>query len=196
MNLTLVFAVISFIIMYKLFKTFGKIQRIDINQFKSTLEEKIVNATENASNTNITQIQNLFPEYQTKSITAELDAMFTQIFSAFANSRHEELKKMLSADMYESFAEQIAKREDKNLRQELDIIHQKTTITKTDILTNKIVITVLFEVSQMSATINSDNVSYDNPNKLYLDVKHQWVFERSTSPNTSSWILIKTTIEA
>jgi predicted lipid-binding transport protein (Tim44 family) len=191
--MTFIFAVLSFVIIYKLFRSFGQIRKIDANQIKGRFSPKAVN-TETVSN-EVLQIQSIFQEYQNKSLIIELNIIFDTIFKAFASSRHEELKKMLSENMYESFSGQIAKREEKNLRQEIDIKHTETVISNVNVSDKKVTTTVLFTVSQMSITINSDDISHDNPGKLYIDVKHEWILERNRIDN-STWILTKTTASA
>jgi predicted lipid-binding transport protein (Tim44 family) len=172
--------------------SFGKADAPNESNAPKGPQLKRVNAKEVSAE--ILQIQAAFSEYQNKSIVTDLETMFDAIFQMFANSRHEELKKMLSASMYESFAEQIAKREEKNLRQEIDIKHTKTTISKVENCEQKIVLIVLFDVSQMSATINSEDVSYDNPGRLHINIRHKWIFERA-KVDDSKWVLTKTTID-
>ncbi|MBR1480299.1 MAG: hypothetical protein IJ599_05450 [Alphaproteobacteria bacterium] len=56
-------------------------------------------------------------------------------------------------------------------------------------LAEKVRMFVTFEVSQMSAMIDVDGVSPDNPKRLYREVIHKWIFEREFDKN--SWILSK-----
>jgi predicted lipid-binding transport protein (Tim44 family) len=174
---TLILAAISFLVLYKLFKTFGCSQAVDTKQTKDINKAQSVNKS-NAS-------MNL--------LVSEIESIFSTVFTAFAESKHDILKRMLSQEMYESFAEQISKREKKNLRQEIDIKHIETVIENTQTLEGRVILTVLFKVSQMSATINEEGKSFDNPNKLYVDVCHRWKLERKTEDN-SQWLITKTSI--
>lgn len=164
MNGTLFFAFLSILIIYKLFKSFGQVQKTGGKQFESILKDKMVNISKNTEeNINILKLQEVCPEYTTKDIKHDLELMFTSIFEAFVESKYEELKTMLSANLYESFSEQIHKREEKNLRQEFNIKSVTSDIVGISIADNKIRLSVLFKTSQMSATVNSEGVSFDIP---------------------------------
>lgn len=194
MNGMLIFAFLSCIILYRLFKSFGREQVVNTKQFEDILKKKMINITENDGNESDTiKLQEVFPEYTTKDVVEELEMIFTTVFKAFADSRHEELKCMLSKHLYESFSERINIREEKNLRQELEIKDVSTEIIDFKILDKKADLKVLFRASQMSATVNSDGISFDNPSKLYIGVTHKWVLERNISSD-SKWIVIKTNI--
>ncbi len=141
----------------------------------------------------IVKLQEAFPEYIDKNITSELEQIFMTVFKAFVDSRYQDLKALLSKQLYESFSNRIKKREEKNLRQELDIKDVSSEIINIDLINQKARLDVIFKVSQMSTTINSDGISFDNPSKLYIDVTHKWNFERFMS-KTSKWIVTKTNL--
>ena len=195
--MTIIFAFISFLIIYKLFKTFGRVTiPQNVRSFEEMFREKIISVqnTGDKISEEMLKLQSVFPEYQTKNLQQELEIIFDTVFNAFASSRHEALKNLLSPEVYESFAEQISKRELKNLRQEVEIKHLSTVIEKINISNNKrVTLSVLLNVSQMSAIVNSDGMSYDNPNKIYINVSHRWVFERHPD-DANSWKLIKNTV--
>lgn len=194
MSSILIFAFLSFLILYKLFKAFGQVKYINTKQFEKILKEKMINISEEVlNNPQIVKLQETFPEYIDKDIKGELEQIFMTVFKAFVDSRYQDLKSLLSEQLYESFSDRIKKREEKNLRQELDIRDVSAEITHIDFVNQKAHLEVIFKVSQMSATINSDGISFDNPSKLYIDVTHKWKFERPVSA-TSQWVVIKTNI--
>jgi predicted lipid-binding transport protein (Tim44 family) len=197
---------ISILLFYKLFKEFGRTREVFINlsdvdkeKIKKAIEQIVpVNAQESLENQNIDSeqlknvemLQEKFPDFSLQSFLIKAEEMFDAIFNGLANSHHHILKTMLTNDLYEEFAKQIQKREERNLRQELLIKHKQTKLEKIQLLAEKVRIFISFEISQMSAMVNIDGVSFDNPKRLYRDVIHKWIFERDyTSDN---WIVSKT----
>jgi len=206
--LLLILGIIAFLFFFKLFREFGKTREIIINMNDAD-KEKLKNVIENIVsqqseegqttpevsenpevNTEIASLQEKFSDFSPSAFLSKAEEMFDAIFNAFANSHHYLLKTMLTESLYESFASQIEKRESKNLRQELLIKHKNTTLRKIQILSDRAKISVIFDVSQMSAMVDSEGVSFDNPKRLYRDVIHKWVFERAFGKD--NWILSKT----
>jgi predicted lipid-binding transport protein (Tim44 family) len=118
--------------------------------------------------------------------------MFDTIFDAFVNAKHYTLQEMLSNAMYEQFSRQIRKREEQNLRQEISIKHNKTSIGKIKVLERKASLMIEFDVTQMSAIVNGDGAPLDNPNKLSRNVRHIWIFERIYA--RADWVLSSTSV--
>ena len=202
-----VLAIIALLIFYKLFREFGRTQKIIINmseedreKLKNVIEGVIANSSsssspdeENATLDKVsTALQEKFPDFTPTAFLAKAEEMFDAIFNGFANSHHYILKAMLTEKLYESFASQIERRESKNLRQELLIKHKETSLDEIQILSEKAQIFVTFDVEQMSAMVTSEGISPDNPKRIYRDVIHKWVFERAFGKD--NWILSKTSI--
>ena len=187
MIFVIIFACLVF---YKLFKVFGnaKYAGQSVNCANLDKEMKIVEINEQK---NYTQLAEVFPEYKNIDCATEFEKLFDDIFYAFVESRYIFLKEHLSENLYEKFAEQIEKRQAANLRQEIEIKHKITNILKIINKEDKVIILIQFTVSQMSAMYNyNNNVSYDNPNKVFLDIKHEWQMERKDS--SRQWIITKT----
>ena len=130
----LVLAIIALLIFYQLFREFGRTQKIIINmteedreKLKNVIEGVIANSSSSqppeSENTKLDKIslalKEKFPDFNPTSFLAKAEEMFDAIFNGFANSHHYILKAMLTEKLYESFASQIARRESKNLRQEI-----------------------------------------------------------------------------
>ena len=58
------------------------------------------------------------------------------------------------------------------------------------ILTQQIQLLVIFDIKQMTAMVDINGKSFDNPEKLYRNVRHKWVFE--TDVTSENWIITKT----
>jgi predicted lipid-binding transport protein (Tim44 family) len=195
-------AALTFLIFYRLFREFGKFQKI-VSGTISGKQEKFVSIenilqkpiqktekTITALQNNILAIRQKFPDFTPTLFLQKAEEMFDIIFNSFAQSNYLALKPLLTDSLYQSFADKIQKREKQNLRQELSIKHKSTTLDKIQIFTNKAKLFVTFDISQMSAIINSEEVSFDNPKRLYRDVIHKWIFERQF--DAKDWILSKT----
>lgn len=195
---------ISILIFFKLFREFGKTHRIvvdlseaDKEKLQKTLEQIIpINMQNNQyvpqqeSNDDIKKLQEKFPEFSIDSFLIKVEEIFDAVFNGFANSHHHILKALLTEDLYEDFAAQIQKREQRDLRQELLIKHKQTKLEKIQFSAEKARIFVTFDISQMSAMVNIEGVSFDNPKRLYRDVIHKWIFERNYKKE--NWIVSKT----
>lgn len=200
----LIFLVLlSILIFFKLFREFGKTQKIIVNlseadkeKLQKTLEQIIpINIQkqpiQNQENDkDIEKLQEIFPDFSVDSFQVKAEEIFDAVFNGFANSHHHILKALLSENLYEDFAIRIQKREEKDLRQELLIKHKQTKLEKIQRLSEKVRIFVTFEISQMSAMVNIEGVSFDNPKRLYRDVIHKWIFERDYKKE--NWIVSKT----
>lgn len=201
--LLLFLILISVLIFFKLFREFGKTQKIIVNLSKTdkeklqkTLEEiipinmKDQSVSEHENDKELLQLQEKFPDFSMDSFLIKVEEIFDAVFNGLANSHHHILKTLLSENLYEDFATQIQKREQRDLRQELLIKHKKTKLEKIQILAEKVRMFVTFDVSQMSAMVNIEGVSFDNPKRLYRDVIHKWIFEREYKKE--NWIVSKT----
>lgn len=202
--LLFVLILISVLIFWKLFNEFGKTHKIVVNlsesdrkKLEQTLDKIIqINAqnqnVQNAKyeNPDVEKLKAKFPDFSVDSFLIKTEEIFDAVFNAFVNSYHHTLKSLLTEDLYEDFAVQIHKREVKNLRQEILIKHTETQLEKIQILSDRVRVFVKFEVSQMSAMVDIEGVSFDNPKRLYIDVIHKWIFERAY--DQKNWIVSKT----
>ena len=198
MNLVFILAIVAFIVLYKLFKEFGKVKHNATSQIEEMLKStmiKIQDQTEKKEPFELLTIKKYFPEYENSSFYNDMSVLFDKIYNAFAESKHDVLKEFLAQSLYEEFSDQIRKRQEKNLRQELFLNHLSTEICHMKTFHDRVEVTLDFRVSQMSALINEDNISFDNPSKIYIDVSHKWTFTREIKGN-SSWILVKTSSSA
>ena len=201
-----ILAVIAFLIFYKLFKEFGRTQRIIINmgdddkeKLKGMIDsilEKQSGYMENSDNSELCEKTNVLrerlPNFVPEEFLEKAEEMFDTILNAFANSHYYLLKSMLTESLYESFSTQIERRNAQNLRQELLIKHKETRIDKIEVLNEKVKILVIFDISQMSAMVNNEGISIDNPKRIYRDIIYKWVFERAFVRDC--WLLSKISI--
>ncbi|MDR1288798.1 MAG: 39S ribosomal protein L45 [Holosporales bacterium] len=137
----------------------------------------------------LAQLKQKFPNFVLSDFLNQAEEVFDSIFAAFIASDCNALKSKLTTAVYRVFFEQIQRREEKNLRQEIVINHTETTLDQIQNLVTKANLFISFKVSQMNAIVNSDGISLDNPNKIYRNILHRWMFERKYSED--EWILAK-----
>ncbi|MDR3224329.1 MAG: Tim44/TimA family putative adaptor protein [Holosporales bacterium] len=204
--LLLILIILAVFIFYKLYNEFGKTKNVVINISEEEMgkilesvqclvppKQKQISEKQQANNkmlNDIKKLQEKFPTFTSTTFLEKAEEMFGAIFNAFVNSNKNFLQSNLSNTLYKSFIEQIQKRESLNLKQEISIKHKKTIIEKIQILTSKAKLSISFNVSQVSAMITSEGISFDNPKRLARDVLHKWVFERKFTEN--DWKLAKT----
>lgn len=125
------------------------------------------------------KVKELIPDFVPEVFLKNAEKTLDNIFDAFINSKHQVLKESLEENLYNSFANQIKRREERNLRQEINIIHQQTVLSDIIISYKSIQLIVVMDVRQMAAMVDINGQSIDNPNRLYRNVRHKWVFATS-----------------
>ncbi|MDR1391393.1 MAG: Tim44/TimA family putative adaptor protein [Holosporales bacterium] len=203
--LSVILGVIAFLLFLKLFKEFGKHGEIPVNTHSINGEKLKKNVNSNIADcntlkkekrkkgsdlsTDIATLQKKISDFLPNPFLKKAEEMFDTIFNSFVSSHYHVLRSMLEKPLYESFVAQIQKREARHLMQEILIKHKKTTLDKVQLLKKKAKLLVSFDVSQMSAIVNSEGVSFDNPKRIYREILHKWIFERGF--DEENWILTK-----
>ncbi|MBR1943889.1 MAG: Tim44/TimA family putative adaptor protein [Alphaproteobacteria bacterium] len=223
MLLSLVLFFITIYIFIKLYSVFGN-SKYDNNIRKEnehdnktkTAIEALINSSSNNENTqtivkpvqivdpklsyDILKVKEIIPDFVPEVFLKNAEKTFDTIFDAFINGKHQVLKSLLDEDLYNSFANQIKRREDQNLRQEINIIHQQTSLSDIIVSYKSIQLVVVMDVKQMAAMVDINGQSLDNPNRLYRNVQHKWTFETSilgkdnevNSTYIPNWIITRT----
>lgn len=189
------------VIFFYLYKSLGKTKYSSVHE-NVTLKPAVEAVDTNSSNgknpidtaisSKILEVKNKYPDFVAEVFIKQAELIFDEVFNAFASSQHQTLKSKLSERLYEQFASQIKRREDNNLRQEISISHKSTTIENIKIGTTALEITVKFVVEQVSAMVDINGVSYDNPSKLSRKVQHTWVFVSLFTETSPKWLVTKT----
>lgn len=111
------------------------------------------------------------------SITKQCESLFHSLLEAFASAHHKTLKKYLSKDVYESFAQQIEKREARNLILRLEVRDIKATLKSYHATRQGLEVTVEFSSEQMLMTVNPQGESFDNPAQIFIPKVDMWTFD-------------------
>lgn len=147
------------------------------------------------------KVKEIIPDFVPEVFLKNAEKTFDDIFDAFVNGKHQVLKELLEEQLYYSFANQIKRREDQNLRQEINIIHQQTSLADIRVSYKSIQLLIVMGVRQMAAMVDINGQSIDNPNRIYRNVQHKWIFETSilvdnnnqdTQKYEPKWIITQT----
>lgn len=204
--LLLVFIIfIAVYIFIKLYSIFGN-DKYDINNMNNvnkeneakmkTAIEALINASSDQKKNALTvikptqivdpklsdellKVKEIIPDFVPEVFLKNAEKTFDNIFNAFVSGKHQVLRELLEENLYNSFANQIKRREDQNLRQEINIIHQQTSLADIRVTYKSIQLLVIMDVRQMAAMVDINGQSIDNPNRLYRNVQHKWIFETS-----------------
>lgn len=110
------------------------------------------------------------------SLMKKCEEMFRELLEAFAASHHATLKKHMSKDVYESFALQMERREQKGVSLRLEVRNLQTTLQNLRKTSQGIEAEVVFRSEQMSMTVNAQGESFDNPSQIFVPKVDTWVF--------------------
>ena len=203
MLFSLLIFLIAAYIFWKLYSTFGNNgydNNVHQNQNKEqdsktkTALEALINASANNDKESVSKpaqivdsklsdellkVKEIVPDFVPEVFLKNAEQTFDTVFDAFVNGKHQVLKSLLEENLYNSFANQIKRREAQNLRQEINIIHQQTRLEDITVSYKSIQLLVVMDVKQMAAMVDINGQSLDNPNKLYRNVRHKWIFEIS-----------------
>lgn len=208
--MSILFLVLIGFVFYKLYKSFGNVRYVkeedilkkfdDIFNGAKSGRVVVVETPDSEADeiyfdaslkTKIAKLKKIFADFDPKDFLEFANESFSRIFDAFSKSHHDALKMRLSDSLYEKFDEQIQKREALNFRQEFKINEISSTIKEINVIDNEAAeIEVEYNVEQMSALVDIDGKSLDNPNRIFVDVLHNWLFRRSRTDN--HWVLVKT----
>ena len=227
MSLFLVFIIfVAVYIFIKLYSIFGN-DKYNINNMQNNKEsenkmkiatEALINPSANSDKNALTvikpaqivdpklseellRVKEIIPDFVPEVFLKNAEKTFDNIFDAFVNGKHQLLKESLEENLYNSFANQIKRREEQNLRQEINIIHQQTVLSDIRVSYKSIQLLVVMDVRQMAAMVDINGQSIDNPNRLYRNVRHKWTFETSIlmddnnnqeDNNITKWIITQT----
>lgn len=117
-------------------------------------------------------------------------AAYSMILEAFAAGDKDQLKALLTSDVYETYVDAIDAREAENLTQVTDLGRLRKTMIKEAMLEGKIArIEVLYESELTSALMDKEgNVVQGDPDIL-SSVSEVWTFERDVKSSDMNWRL-------
>lgn len=118
---------------------------------------------------------------------------FEMILNAYAQGDLKTLKQLLSAEVYQGFAQAIEERtqNDQTLQETLVGISE-TEIVEAELDGRDAVVTVKFVSEQISALLNADGSVIEGDPAKVVSATDYWTFSRSTKSRNPNWALVGT----
>lgn len=140
----------------------------------------------------ISKIKCLEPDFEIEQFLKGAQKAFKLIVTLFAEGKLDKLSHLVSPQIYEKFRQAIDERKSRQEQLEIEFSDIQSELSAIEFEDDKALVTVIFESQQISATINADGLSYDNPSRLVATVRDVWTFKKDLDSRTKIWILSKT----
>ena len=141
-----------------------------------------------------TKVTNIFKatldENEKKEFLKGAEIAYENIITSFAKGEKEELKKLLTKEIYTNFEQAIAQRDKENIKSELTFIGVKlSSVEKFEKTNNEFEATVKIVSEIISVKKDkSDNIFEGDPDKIKT-VTDYWKFSKSASSKNPNWFL-------
>tara|TARA_B110000971_G_scaffold191169_1_gene202625 strand:+ start:265 stop:885 length:621 start_codon:yes stop_codon:yes gene_type:complete len=118
------------------------------------------------------------------------ESAYETIITSFAKGKKEELKKLLSQEMYTNFEQAIDQRNQQNIKSELTFVGvKKSNIEKFEKIQDQFFATVKIVCEIISVKKNkADEIIEGNPDKIKT-VTDYWKFSKSSFSKSPNWFL-------
>ncbi len=160
-------------------------------------QDKIAQVQEDDSSSekfdqHVSQIRLKEPDFDLELFLKGSQKAFKLIVTLFAQEQINKLSHLVSPQIYEKFRQSIENRENRQEKMEMEILDVEAKVSSIELKDDNALITINFESQQMSALINSDGLSYDNPSRLVTTVRDVWIFKKELNSQIKIWTLHKT----
>ena len=133
------------------------------------------------------------PGFNPKEFLSGVRAAFEIIIKAFADGEREQLKSLLSPNVYNNFSDVITGREDNEERLDNTLIRIIDVIALEAFMEQKISnITVKIISEQINVTLNVENEVIDGNSDYVAEITDIWTFARDTQSQDPNWQLVAT----
>jgi len=141
----------------------------------------------------VTMLRQLDPSFNEQEFITGSKSAFSWIVSAFASGNGDDLKPLLSANLFSSFNDVIDKRTDAGENLETNIVSIKSSqIDNVTIDGDSVSITVEFVSDQIKVLRDSNEAIIDGDPDIIESLTDLWTFNRNIKSSNPNWILIKT----
>lgn len=192
----IILALITFFLALKLFGAFGqknnKEQELDTNS-QPVNKAKIKNVEVNLKNlTSEQKLQLLDPSFNNNSFLNNAKSAFKMILEAYATGDNLVLSKLLDVSMMRKFMYEISKREEKDIKCEINVLkipraHMQDVSLDGSIAT--ILVEIEAEIINYCYDASNKEVVSGNKSKVEKD-KHVWGFSRNLNSQDPNWMLV------
>lgn len=178
---------------------------VDISEYRTV--ENVSDATEadnfeKTDNTpeviqSLRKIKETFPTFNLPDFMQKAPKAFEYIAQAFAAGNKEDLKPLLSADLYKKFEKVIDERIQKGQTAEFSLIgFKKIRLLKAEIIGDFVELTVEFETEQTNLVKYSEGKTIIGDPTYIETVTDIWTLRKDMKTSTPVWILAATRAKA
>lgn len=178
---------------------------VDISEYRTV--ENVSDATEadnfeKTDNTpeviqSLRKIKETFPTFNLPDFMQKAPKAFEYIAQAFAAGNKEDLKPLLSADLYKKFEKVIDERIQKGQTAEFSLIgFKKIRLLKAEIIGDFVELTVEFETEQTNLVKDSEGKTIIGDPTYIETVTDIWTLRKNMKTSTPVWILAATRAKA
>jgi predicted lipid-binding transport protein (Tim44 family) len=182
----ILFAILAAVLATNLYKVLGKktiSEDIASNEKNINLEEDKNIFSNDVMDYSQKQIINLDKDFSFSVFLDGAKSAFNLIVNAYKNKKIQDVKDLLSSDVYDNFKKSISKINDKEEEVEtFQIVSLKAAIVDIEVIEKLVKIKVEFS-SLQETILKNDNNS--------MEVKDIWVFERKMNSKNLMWKLIE-----
>lgn len=174
-------------------KSVGQGPEADLDLFKNKKKPQLslVPPTEdNTPKTGLDAIAQADNNFSPASFMEGAKAAYSMILEAFASGDKDQLKDLLTKDVYAVYEEAINAREADKLTQVTDLGRLRRASIQDSDLKGKIAkISVLYEAELTSALINSEDEVVQGDPDVLSSISEVWTFERKLNASDPNWRL-------
>ena len=143
------------------------------------------------------KIKETFPTFNLPDFMQKAPKAFEYIAQAFAAGNKEDLKPLLSADLYKKFEKVIDERIQKGQTAEFSLIgFKKIRLLKAEIIGDFVELTVEFETEQTNLVKDSEGKTIIGDPTYIETVTDIWTLRKDMKTSTPVWILAATRAKA
>ncbi|WP_074381130.1 Tim44/TimA family putative adaptor protein [Bartonella doshiae] len=146
-----------------------------------------------ALNKGLRAIYEIDPHFSPQFFIKGAQVAYEMIVTAFAKSDRDQLKKLLSQDVFESFCAAIEQRENNNEKIEFTFVGvNKIEFIKAAIQDKDEFITVRIISEMISVTYNEQGERIDGDSDAIVEIRDIWTFVRNSLSSDPNWKLFAT----
>jgi predicted lipid-binding transport protein (Tim44 family) len=141
----------------------------------------------------IAQITAADPSFTPQAFLDGAEKAFEMVVNAFAAGDGKTLNTLLSAEVYENFADAIRARELANHTQESTLVGiDSVDLLEAELQDRTAMVTIKFVSEQINATIDENDEIVDGDRNAVAKVTDIWTFARDTRSSSPNWKLAAT----
>ncbi len=141
----------------------------------------------------IAQIRSADQSFAPREFLDGAEKAFEMVVNAFASGDGKTLNTLLSAEVYENFADAIRARELANHTQESTLVGiDSVDLLEAELQDRTAMVTVKFVSEQINATIDENDEIVDGDRNAVAKVTDIWTFARDTRSSSPNWKLAAT----